>query len=185
MAPEALLRREPLAQGLGDTVVERLTRIIQIQADVQQVYETWRRIEDFPSFMRSVRRVLRTGPRKSSWEARGPLGKRLRWDAAITEDVPNTRLRWQSLAGNLELRGLAEFIPAEGGCVVMVVFEFQPPLGLAGKIGAFLLDVEGRVEEELERLARRAELGYVPEAAGRVLAARRERERLLAGGASN
>jgi uncharacterized membrane protein len=139
--------------------MQRITKIMQVSAPVSTVYETWRRLEDFPRFTANIESVQRLPDGRTDWVAHGPFGKRVHWQAMVTEDVPNTRLRWQSIGGDLSLRGLAEFIPAEGGSVVLTVLEYNPPLGILGKCASYLGDIEGRLESDLERLQRRIEDG--------------------------
>jgi uncharacterized membrane protein len=161
--------------------MKRVTSIIQVEAPVSSLYEAWRRLEAFGEVTRSVESVRRLPDGRSEWTARGPFRKRVRWQAMVTEDVPNTRLRWQSIGGDVALRGLAEFIPAAGGSVLMVVFEYQPPLGLLGKLAAFFGDLEGRVEADIERLCRFVETGVATAPAMRE-AVRRGREGLATAG---
>jgi uncharacterized membrane protein len=164
--------------------VKRIARIVQIGASVRDVYEAWRRVEDFPRFLHYVKTVDRDGRGQTSWEASLIPGKRLRWQACVTEDVPNTRIRWQSTSG-VKLQGLTEFIPAEGGCVVLVVFEFEPPLGILGEVGSVLLDVEARLEDELERIKLRVEGGAVAKALAGARRGRREKAKEALAGITN
>jgi uncharacterized membrane protein len=161
--------------------VQRLAKIIQINAPLDQVYQTWRRVEDFPRCFDSIRSVERRPDGATDWVARAWLGRSVRWQAMVTEDLPETRIRWQSIGGEIALRGLAEFIPAEGGTVMLLVFEYRPPLGLIGRLAAWAVGLEGRLERDLTRFKQQVEVGraLAPEPRWHFLPLHRDRKKAL------
>jgi uncharacterized membrane protein len=160
--------------------VKRVSTILEIQASAEQVYETWKKVEDFPKAVPGLQEVTRHPHGLSTWTARF-FGKHFTWWAAISEDLPNTRLRWTSLSSNLDLRGLVELIPADGCCIALVVVEYQPPLGYLGRLAAFLLDVDNRIADDLDRLKLYIERRATPASTRRhsLLIRRREPEEAL------
>src|SRR5689334_2704428 len=91
------------------TTVERS---IEVGAPLRAVYNQWRRFEDFPRFMEGVREVRRTDDTHLHWHAQ-VAGKDKRWEARITEQVPDQRIAWQSVSGTessaaIELEPLGE-----------------------------------------------------------------------------
>jgi len=134
--------------------------LIQVQArvNVQQprdtVYRYWRNLENLPTFMRHIRSIRVDGNR-SHWVARTPLGLRLRWDSQITQDSPNERLAWRSMAGSqVDSRGEVRFRPTvNGGTEVDVDMYYRPPGGSVARTLAKLLGgiSERMVQQDIER----------------------------------
>src|SRR5205814_8324134 len=76
-----------------------LRKVITVNHPAEQLYSFWRKLENLPRVMRNLESVRVTGGNRSHWVALGPGGKRVQWDAEITEDGPNELVAWQSLPG--------------------------------------------------------------------------------------
>ncbi len=79
--------------------------------------------------------VRPTGERRSHWVACGPGGKRIEWDAEITEERPNELISWRSLPGaDLDNSGTVSFrrAPGDRGTIVRVEMRYRPPGGSLG-----------------------------------------------------
>jgi uncharacterized membrane protein len=141
----------------------RFSRILEVHAPAERAYEAWRRVEDFARFLPSVRSVRPNGDGTTEWDVQGPLPwQRLRWRAEVTADAPGSRLCWRSTRGNVRLRGQVEFIPANGGCVIMAVVDYAPPLGGIGRLGARIAGADVFIDSQLGQLLRYIETGEVP-----------------------
>jgi hypothetical protein len=70
----------------------RLKAAITVRRTRDELYAFWRSFERFPEFMAHLEEVTSTGPERSHWKAKGPLGMAVEWDAEITEDVPGERI---------------------------------------------------------------------------------------------
>jgi uncharacterized membrane protein len=140
---------------------------ITIARPVAEVYAFWRRLENFPLFMKSILSVTERGGGRSSWVARGPAGQIWEWESEILEDRPAELLVWRSRPGS-EVRhhGAVRFhdAPAGRGTEVRVGIEFLPPGGIAGRVVARLARglPEHQVEEDLRRLKQMLEAGETP-----------------------
>lgn len=133
----------------------------------EEVYAFWRNFENLPKFMRHLEKVSVESERLSHWEARGPAGKRPRWDAEVTIDNPNELIAWRSLAGSdVENSGEVQFSDAPGGrgTIVRVQLAYLPPAGVLGAIVARLFGEEphGQIRDDLRRLRSILETGEVP-----------------------
>jgi uncharacterized membrane protein len=140
---------------------------ITIARPVAEVYAFWRRLENFPLFMKSIVSVTERGGGRSLWIARGPAGKTWEWEAEILEDRPRELLVWRSLPGSeVHHYGAVRFqdAPAGRGTEVRVGIEFRPPGGIAGLMVARLARrlPEHQVEEDLRRLKQMLEAGETP-----------------------
>jgi uncharacterized membrane protein len=152
---------------LQDSVVTvRVKKSITINRSPEEIYQFWREFQNLPRFMNDLESVQITGERRSHWVARGPAGKRIEWDAEITEDRPNELIAWRSLEGSqVENSGLVRFEPARGkpGTVVRVELEYRPPAGVLGATVAKLLGAEPKqqVHENLHRFRQLMETGEI------------------------
>ena len=139
---------------------------ITIGRPVAEVYAFWRRLENFPLFMKSILSVTERGG-SSVWVARGPAGETWEWEAEILEDRPRELLVWRSRPGSeVHHHGAVRFqeAPAGRGTEVRVGIEFLPPGGIAGRVVARLARrlPERHVEEDLRRLKQMLEAGETP-----------------------
>jgi uncharacterized membrane protein len=139
---------------------------ITVRRDRDQLYSFWRDFESFPEFMAHLEEVRATGPDRSHWKARGPLGMDVEWDAEITEDVPSERISWRSLEGSkIENSGTVTFIPApaEQGTEVHVELRYDVPGGAVGAMIAKLFGEEPamQVKDDLRRFKQIVETGEV------------------------
>jgi uncharacterized membrane protein len=92
------------------------------------------------------------------WTVAGPLGKNIEWDAKIVEDVPNTRLAWASVDGQVSNAGAVRFDDHGDTTGVEVSFQYDPPAGIAGELVAKLFsDPQDKVEHALQEFKRTIE----------------------------
>jgi uncharacterized membrane protein len=106
------------------------------------------------------------GRARSRWVARGPAGRRVVWEAELTEEQPARMLAWRTLPGSdVEHEGRVEFQPARGGgeTVVRVTLAYRASAGKMGALVARLLGAEPaqQVAGELRRLEQLLEAGEI------------------------
>jgi uncharacterized membrane protein len=152
---------------LQDNAVSVLVKkSITINRSPEELYQFWREFQNFPRFMNDLVSVQNIGEKRSHWIAKGPAGKRIEWDAEITEDRPNELIAWRSLEGSqVKNSGSVRFEPARGkpGTVLRVEIEYRPPAGLLGVTVAKLLGTEPKqqVHENLHRFRQLMETGEI------------------------
>ncbi len=79
-----------------------------IDAPIAAVYQHWLDVGSFASFMPAVRSVTTSSDFYSRWTlAIGGLTRS--FDAEIVEQLPEQRVSWRSITGDLALEGRAEF----------------------------------------------------------------------------
>ncbi|WP_406815051.1 SRPBCC family protein [Mycobacterium sp. M23085] len=132
----------------------------------EEVYSFWRNFENLPSFMYHLKSVSVGPDGRSHWVANAPLGAQVQWDAEVTEDVPNQRIAWKSVAGaQIDNRGRVEFSPSPDGqgTEIRVTMSYAIPGGTLGKAVATLLgeSPEQQVNDDLRRLKQLLETGGV------------------------
>jgi uncharacterized membrane protein len=159
--PEAL--NGELAVHRGDVLVGRS---VTINRPRQELYDFWRDFANLPMFMHNVQAVTITDATHSHWVIEAPAGRRVEWDAKITEDVPGSLIAWQSLEGaGVRNSGRVEFLdsPDQRGTVVRVTLVYDPPGGSIGELLAKLFQKEPKVQarHDLRRFKQLMETGEI------------------------
>jgi uncharacterized membrane protein len=111
-----------------------VTQAITVNRSPEEVYRFWHDFENLPRFMSHLKSVHVVNGR-SHWEARGPLGISVEWDAEVVEDRPGELIAWRSVAGaDVPNRGSVRFRPAPGdrGTEIVVDLNYDPPAHALG-----------------------------------------------------
>lgn len=144
---------------------EQFTKSIIVKGDVSSIYQLWANFENFPSFMKNIKSVAKSGERMSHWMMQGPLGMKVEWDAETVRLEPNQRISWKSLgSGGLKTTGQVVFsaLP-HNETQVTVTLQYVPPAGMAGEVIADLFkNPEKQLKEDLYRFKRYAEDMHQP-----------------------
>lgn len=142
-----------------------LHKSIYIQASPDTVFDLWSRYENFPHFMSNVQEVRDLGNGRSHWVVSGPAGRRVEWDAVITESRHPELMTWQTEPdASVTHRGRVHFEPADSGTLVTVDMSYSPPAGAAGQAFASLFNgsPKRQLEEDLMRMKQFIETGIQP-----------------------
>jgi uncharacterized membrane protein len=143
-----------------------LTATTTVRKPASEVYPFWRDLENLPTFMAHVDEVRSTGERTSHWVVSAPFGRRVEWDAEITEEVPGERIGWRSV-GNADVpnTGKVWFVPAPDGrsTEVHVLLVYDIPGGDLGKAVAkyFGEEPHQQLDDDLRRFKQVLETGEV------------------------
>jgi uncharacterized membrane protein len=151
----------------------RVERAVTVNLPREELYQIWRDFENLPRFMEHLElvQVDASDSGRSHWVAKGPLDRRVEWDAEVIEERENELLVWKSLPGSMvESMGRVEFAAAPGGrgTVVHVSMEYNPP---AGSLGAAFAKLFGRepghqIKEDLRHFKQIMEAGEIPTVEG-------------------
>lgn len=149
--------RSDTRAALGGELGIRLTSSITINRPAEELYRFWRNFENLPQVMTHLKSVRSLGEDRSHWEARGPAGTPVEWNAVLINDIENKLIAWRSLDGSdLISAGSVHFDPRQGGSTqVTVILQYSvAPGGRLGTVIAGLLgdDPSKQIEEDLWRL---------------------------------
>ncbi len=157
-----------LTRRTGDDGCRALAAIT-VNRPRSEVYRHWRDVERLPEFMAHLRSVSTAGPGRSHWEAAGPAGTTVRWEAEIEEDREGEVISWTG-HGDVDTTGSVQFDDAPGGrgTEVVVDLHYRPPGGRAGAAVATLLGEEPnqQLRDDLRRFKQVVELGEVVRSEG-------------------
>lgn len=159
----------------GITVEESVT----VNRPRHEVYCYWRDLTNLPRFMKHLEVVTATGPGRSHWVAKAPLGTKVEWDAEIINDLQDEMIAWRSLGdATVTNSGMVRFAdaPAGHGTEVKVLLEYTPPAGVVGATFAKLFGEEPsqQVAADLRRFKQVLEAGEAPSTEGQPAGAGRK-----------
>ncbi|MFB5947034.1 SRPBCC family protein [Albibacterium profundi] len=132
-----------------------------------EVYAFWRKIENFPLFMKHLKDITVLDPSRSRWEL-SVLGDTLpvKWESEIVLDEQNERIGWQSKEGTIiENAGNIHFEDAgKFGTEVHAVISYRAPGGKITEAIAGLFNplFENMIREDIKNFKRFIESGVLP-----------------------
>ena len=129
--------------------MERIEKSIEVERPVRTVYNQWTQFEEFPRFMKGVKKVSQMDDQRLHWEAE-IAGKDKEWYARITDQIPDHLIAWQSEGGEYN-SGTVTFAPINSNRTRINLQVTYDPEGFVEKTGDALGVVSSRVENDLER----------------------------------
>jgi polyketide cyclase/dehydrase/lipid transport protein/DUF2934 family protein len=124
------------------------THSLEVNAPVGAVYGQWTQFEEFPRFMEGVVEVQRHDANRLLWKV-NIAGKDKEWEAEILEQIPESRIVWESVDGT-QNRGVIVFEPLDlDRTLITLTMEYEPEgfLEMAGDaLGIPSSQVEGNLK---------------------------------------
>lgn len=141
----------------------RVRETVTIRANADELFDVWDSVDNLPVFMSDVERVERLSSRRTRWTVKGPGGVHFTWDAEIINRIEGRLIAWRSLPdADVVSAGSVRFKPLRrGGTEVTVHMQYDPPLGKAGALAAWMMgrDPAATLREDLRRLKQLMEAG--------------------------
>jgi uncharacterized membrane protein len=140
--------------------------VATINKPVGEVYRSWKKFENFPSFMRHLESVHMLNNGRSRWRATAPAGTTVEWEAEMVEDREGELIAWRSVEGSqIQNSGTVQFRPAPGarGTELRVRLDYRPPAGRLGRGIAWLFgeEPEQQIRDDLRRFKQLLETGEI------------------------
>ena len=166
IAAVPVLRHRFSSNGTGaGTDLATIEEEIEVGVPVSTAYNQWTQFEDFPLFMEGVDHVEQLDDTRLRWVA-SIGGRRAEWEAKILEQVPDTKITWESLDGR-ETRGTVWFDKAgEQRTKIRLVLTYRPE-GPLEKVGSAAGLDRRRIRGDLERFKELLEMRGVEDGAWR------------------
>ena len=93
----------------------RVDRVTTINRPIHEVYDFWRRFENFPKFMRHLESVEVMPNGRSRWRAKAPAGMTVEWEAELIEERQDESIAWRSVPGSgIDNSGTSPFLRRTG-----------------------------------------------------------------------
>ena len=125
-----------------------VSKTIEVQAPIREVYNQWTQFESFPEFMEGVEEVKQLDETHLHWRVKVG-GKEREYEAVITEQVPDQRIAWRSTDGEPNA-GDVKF-ESTGSQTKIYLHLVWEPQGILEKAGDAIGLDDRRVEGDLER----------------------------------
>lgn len=123
---------------------------VEVDVPVRTAYNQWTQFESFPHFMDGVERVDQHTDTMTRWVAKiGGVTKE--FEAKITEQIPDERVAWTTLSGEVRQAGVVTFHRLdENRTKVMLQLDYDPD-GFAENVGDKLGFVKRQITGDLKR----------------------------------
>lgn len=121
---------------------------IEVNQPVRTVYNQWTQFESFPQFMSGVDKIQQLDETHTHWTT-SVAGVTREFDAEITEQTPDQRIAWKSVAGTTHAGVVTFHRIAEGKTKIMLQLDIDPE-GVAEKAGEHLGVISHQVKSDLE-----------------------------------
>lgn len=122
---------------------------VEVGVPVETAYNQWTQFEEFPRFMEGVESVRQIDDTRLHWVAKVG-GRRVEWDAEITEQHPDERVAWKSTSGAAHAGVVTFHRLAPDRSKVMLQLDTDPE-GLVESAGDALGFARRRAKGDLER----------------------------------
>ncbi|GJF31163.1 cyclase [Kitasatospora sp. NE20-6] len=130
--------------------MSKVKESIDVDVPLHNVYDQWTQFEDFPRFMDGVEEVRQTDDRHCHWTTK-VAGARREFDTEIVDQLPDERIAWRTVGGDLRQMGVVTFQRLDDDHTrVSLAMEFEPH-GLAEKAGSMLGVPDRQVKGDLRR----------------------------------
>jgi hypothetical protein len=130
-------------------VATQVEKTVEVDVPVNTAYNQWTQFEEFPQFMGGVDEVRQVSDSLTHWVAQ-IAGVRREWDAAILEQVPDSKVAWAATTGATNAGAVYFQSLGPTRTLVRLQLEYEPE-GLVEKVGDFLNVVSRQAEGDLER----------------------------------
>lgn len=123
---------------------------VEVEVPVRKAYNQWTQFESFPQFMEGVERIEQRTDTLTHWVTKA-AGVTREFDAQITEQIPDERIAWTTVSGEVKQAGVVTFHRLDDARTkVMLQLEFEPE-GITETVGDKLGVVQRRAKGDLER----------------------------------
>ena len=123
---------------------------IEVRVPVHTAYNQWTQFETFPEVMSGVHRIEQRTDTLTHWVT-SVNGVQREFDAEITEQIPDERVAWTTVAGEARQAGVVTFHRLdEDHTKVMLQMDFHPE-SITEQVGDKLGFVKRQTKEDLER----------------------------------
>ncbi|GHG51124.1 cyclase [Flavimobilis marinus] len=130
--------------------MSRVEESIEVNVPVRTAYNQWTQFESFPQFMTGVESITQIDDTHNHWVT-SVGGVKREFDTEITEQTPDERIVWTTVAGETKQHGVVTFQSLDATTTrVTTQIEWQPE-GLAEKVGDAIGVDDHRVKADMKK----------------------------------
>ncbi|MFE3579037.1 SRPBCC family protein [Streptomyces vinaceus] len=130
--------------------MSKVEESVEVDVPVRTAYNQWTQFDSFPQFMDGVERIDQRTDTMTHWVTK-VAGVEREFEAEITEQIPDERVAWTTLGGEVKQAGVVTFHRLDDRrCKVMLQLDYDPD-GLAENVGDKLGFVKRQVTGDLKR----------------------------------
>jgi hemerythrin superfamily protein/ribosome-associated toxin RatA of RatAB toxin-antitoxin module len=126
---------------------------VDVRVPPRTAYNQWTQFESFPEFMPGVIAVRQLDDRHTHWVTE-VAGTRREFDAEIVEQLPDDRIAWRSIGGDVRHSGTVTFRLLDRGATRVTVDLAWEPKGLVEKAGSVVGADHLEIKADLDRFRR-------------------------------
>src|ERR671924_210891 len=89
-----------------------IEKSIDVNVPAHTAYNQWTQFEEFPKFMEGVERVTQVDDRHNHWTTK-VAGVRREFDTEIVDQLPDERVAWRTVSGDVQQKGVVTFRPLD------------------------------------------------------------------------
>lgn len=130
-----------------------VTESVDVDVDVTTAYNQWTQFESFPHFLDEVEDVKQVDETTNHWRVKIG-GQEREFDTVITEQLPDERVAWKSISGDVQHAGVVTFHRLSDTTTKVTVQLEWTPSDLIEKIGAAIGAGSHAVKKDLENFKR-------------------------------
>ncbi|MFF7209083.1 SRPBCC family protein [Streptomyces sp. NPDC008238] len=127
-----------------------ISESVDVDVPLHTAYNQWTQFEEFPNFMEGVEQVTQVDDRHNHW-VMNVAGARREFDTEIVDQLPDERVAWRTVTGDVRQRGVVTFLELDPSHTrVNLAMEVETS-GLAEKAADALGVVDRRARGDLRR----------------------------------
>ncbi|WP_171172154.1 SRPBCC family protein [Streptomyces sp. I05A-00742] len=130
--------------------MSQIEESIEVAVPVTTAYNQWTQFEDFPQFMEGVERIEQRTPTLTHWVT-STDGVRREFDAVITEQIPDERVAWTTVDGDVRQAGVVTFHRLDATRTKVMLQFAHTPEGVVDTVGDKLGFVRRQAKGDLRR----------------------------------
>ena len=130
--------------------MSQVQQAVDVDVPVRIAYNQWTQFESFPQFMEGVETVTQLDDTHNHWVVNVGGAKR-EFDTEITEQMPDERIAWRTVRGDVDQSGIVSFEPLEGAKTRVLIQIDWTPEGWTEAAGAAVGLDELRVKRDAGR----------------------------------
>ncbi|KNE81084.1 MULTISPECIES: SRPBCC family protein [Streptomyces] len=130
--------------------MSKVEESVEVEVPVRTAYDQWTQFEDFPQFMEGVERIEQRTPTRTHWVTE-IAGVKREFDAEVTEQIPDERVAWTTVEGEVKQAGVVTFHRLDDKRTKVMLQLDHDPQGIADTVGDKMGFVKKQAKQDLSR----------------------------------